>query len=377
MQKQFEIGVYYFPNYHVDPRNEKIHGLGWTEWELVKRGEPRFPGHQQPKVPLWGYEDESDPKVFARKIDAAADHGITHFIFDWYYYNDGPFLERCLHNGYMNAHNNARLKFALMWANHTWTDIHPAKSYHSPLVLYPGEVTRDTLDTMTDMIIEKYFTHPSYWKIEGCPYFSIYDLATLIRGLGGMDETLEAIRAFRRKTKLSGFPDLHLNVVMYGNVILPGEEAIQDPAQVVEKLEMDTVTSYVWIHHVGMPQWPANPYDKMADGAEAYWRIARNTFSVPYHPNVSMGWDSTPRVCQSDVYVPGLYPNFPTIEGNTPDAFKRSLERVKAFLEEDGEGHRIFNINSWNEWTEGSYIEPDTVNEMGYLEAIRQVFGMR
>ncbi|WP_214626814.1 glycoside hydrolase family 99-like domain-containing protein [Paenibacillus agaridevorans] len=34
----------------------------------------------------------------------------------------------------------------------------------------------------------------------------------------------------------------------------------------------------------------------------------------------------------------------------------------------------IVTINSWNEWTEGSYIEPDTINGMGYLEAIRTVF---
>ncbi|MBL8995486.1 MAG: glycoside hydrolase family 99-like domain-containing protein, partial [Spirochaetia bacterium] len=30
--------------------------------------------------------------------------------------------------------------------------------------------------------------------------------------------------------------------------------------------------------------------------------------------------------------------------------------------------------NAWNEWTEGSYLEPDTKNKMGYLEAIRDVF---
>jgi hypothetical protein len=35
------------------------------------------------------------------------------------------------------------------------------------------------------------------------------------------------------------------------------------------------------------------------------------------------------------------------------------------------------SINAWNEWTEGSYIEPDTVNGTGYLEAIADVFGRR
>jgi hypothetical protein len=37
-------------------------------------------------------------------------------------------------------------------------------------------------------------------------------------------------------------------------------------------------------------------------------------------------------------------------------------------------GPRILNINCWNEWTEGSYLEPDQVHGMKYLEAVRDVF---
>jgi hypothetical protein len=40
----------------------------------------------------------------------------------------------------------------------------------------------------------------------------------------------------------------------------------------------------------------------------------------------------------------------------------------------DPRGPRILTINSWNEWTEGSYLEPDARNSTGYLEAIKQVF---
>ena len=100
MSKQYTIACYYFPNYHVDPRNEKQHGPGWSEWEVVRNAPPRFEGHVQPKVPAWGYEDESDPAVMAKKIDVAADHGIDVFIFDWYYYDDGQFLERPLEKAF-------------------------------------------------------------------------------------------------------------------------------------------------------------------------------------------------------------------------------------------------------------------------------------
>jgi Glycosyltransferase WbsX len=36
---------------------------------------------------------------------------------------------------------------------------------------------------------------------------------------------------------------------------------------------------------------------------------------------------------------------------------------------------RILNINCWNEWTEGSYLEPDTVHGLKYLEAVKEFFG--
>ena len=138
---RYEVAAYYFGNYHVDPRNELAHGPGWTEWNLVKDAKPRFAGHEQPKIPLWGYGDESDPRVFERKIDAAADHGLTAFIFDWYWYDDGPFLERALEKGFLGAANRDRLKFAIMWANHNWTDIHPAKLSSAPQLQFPGKVT--------------------------------------------------------------------------------------------------------------------------------------------------------------------------------------------------------------------------------------------
>ena len=94
MNSNYKIAAYYFPNFHLDPRNEAWHGKGWTEWNLVRAAAPRFEGHVQPKVPAWGYEDESDPAVMAKKIGAAARSGLSAFLFDWYWYDNGPYLQR-------------------------------------------------------------------------------------------------------------------------------------------------------------------------------------------------------------------------------------------------------------------------------------------
>lgn len=369
------VAAYYFPNYHADPRNTARYGTGWTEWELAKQARPRYPGHQQPKIPLWGYEDEADPGVMSRKIDAAADHGINSFIFDWYYYNDGPFLQRALEEGFLGAPNRHRLKFSLMWANHNWVELFPALPGQEAELHYPGAITPATWDLMTDTIVEKYFAQLNYWKLEGKPYFSFYELSRLMESFGGsITRTKQALESFREKTRAAGFPGLHLNVVGTNVRILPGETTMTDPKEVLTALGLDSVTSYVWIHHVTLDHFPESSYASMRDRAVASWSRLEQEYPLPYYPNVTMGWDSSPRTRQNEPFLDHGYPYMPVASGNSPAEFAKALEAAKAFLDPRPVNQRILTLNAWNEWTEGSYLEPDTVNGMGYLEAIRRVF---
>ncbi len=370
----FTVACYYFPNYHPDPRNEAKFGPGWTEWELVRQNRPRFYGHEQPKVPLWGYTDESDPLQMAQKIDAAADHGIDAFIFDWYYFNDGPFLERGVEQGFMKAPNADRLKFGLMWANHDWIDIHPARLNRKPALLYPGTVTPETFNTLTNILIRDYFTHPSYWRIDDRPYFSVYELHTLIKSFGGVNATAEAIAQFRDKGRAAGLPGIHLNAVSWGVQLLPGETAVSEPEALISRIGFDSVTSYVWIHDVPLPFFPQTRYSDVMKKAEAVWLRNVDRFGVPYFPNVTMGWDASPRCHQDDLFDNKGYPFMATLSENTPEAFREALTRVKAFLKAHPPCTNTLTINCWNEWTEGSYLEPDTKTGMAYLEAVKAVF---
>ena len=368
------VASYYFGNYHPgDPRNELNKGPGWSEWELVKAAKPRFPGHAQPKVPLWGYTDESDPKAMEQKIAAAADHGIDAFIFDWYYYDDGPFLDRPVDRGFLGARNNARLKFSFMWANHDWIELHPYKKGAPQKVLYPGRVTPATFEKICTLLIRNYFSHPSYWRIDGQPYFSVYDLSKLVASFGSTSATRAALDVFRSRAKAAGLPGVHLNAVAWGRPILPGEKVPTDIARLVRDLGFDSVTSYVWIHHVPLPRLQTE-YDEVREQYFAYWAKAQQMFSVPFFPNVTMGWDSSPRARQEDAYGNFGYPFMHTISGNTPERFRETLRLAKERMLTEKTGPRILNINCWNEWTEGSYLEPDTVHGMKYLEAVRDVF---
>ena len=62
------------------------------------------------------------------------------------------------------------------------------------------------------------------------------------------------------------------------------------------------------------------------------------------------------------------------IGNNTPENFQNALQLTKDKMLAEPNGARILNINCWNAWTEGSYLEPDMVNGMKYLEAVKTVF---
>ena len=250
VKDRITVASYYFPNYHEDERNAAYFGKGWTEWELVKSARPRFENHHQPNVPAWGYTDEADPDQMAQKIDAAADHGIDVFIFDWYMYEDGPFLNRCLDEGFLKATNCERLKFGLMWANHDWVDIHPYRKGAEQKLLYPGKVSPERFDEICDYIVGAYFTRSNYWKIDGKAYFSVYDVQKFVEGFGSIEAARDAMDRLRNKAVAAGLKGVHWNLVAWGNPVLPVENPPANTAELIKMLGFDSSTSYVWIHHV-------------------------------------------------------------------------------------------------------------------------------
>jgi hypothetical protein len=123
-----------------------------------------------------------------------------------------------------------------MWANHDWINIHPMGRNFGKELLYPGEISPKMFRYITDLITDRYFAHPSYLKIEGCPYFSVYDLAKFVAIHGSVEATRKAIDAFRERVRSAGFPDLHLNAVAWGKPVLPGEKVIRDLPQLIAAL---------------------------------------------------------------------------------------------------------------------------------------------
>lgn len=370
-----QILCYYFPDWHVDERTSAYFGTGWTEWDLLKAATPRFPGHRQPREPALGYFDEADPQVFETQIDLAVSHGVDGFLFDYYWYDDGPFLQRALDEGFLKAESRSSMTFALMWANHALTDIFPSRSADgTATVLKDGAIDRPAFEAMARHVTDRYFTEPNYLTVDGRPWFSVYEIGSLVAGLGGVDATKDALEWFDAHVRSRGFEGVHLDGIVSSVNELPGSTDWEQSLTALPTLGFRSATAYVWIHHAPADAigFPAADWDRTRRLAfESFERIA-GYLDLPFYPNVTVGWDSSPRTDQDVPFVEGAYPWIPTSDPE-PEQFAQGLRDALDFLRRHRPPHSIVTVNAWNEWTEGSALLPDTVRGMRYLEALRDV----
>jgi hypothetical protein len=164
-------------------------------------------------------------------------------------------------------------------------------------------------------------------------------------GLGGLEKTKEALDYFESKVKAAGFPGLHLQGILWGEFPasmsqVPGDkEATQNAT--IDALGFDSLTNYQYAHLAS----PNTDYDTWAGTA-------------------TKDWDTNPRRAERSDCV----------SNTSPAAFKKYLLKAKAYADTHPKQPKLITINAWNEWAEGSYLEPDTEHGMGYLEAIRDVY---
>ena len=367
MKKKYDIAAYVWPAYTGDePRTRMFWPEGIGEWQSVKNSVSKFDGHNWPRKPLWGYVNEADPYVMEMQINAAADHGVNVFIYDWYWYDRRPFLENCLNDGYLKAKNNDKVKFYLMWANHNVDNTWDIRNSHIPgNLIWDAAVDRKEFEIICNRLIQMYFKHPSYYTIDNKPVFMIYDVANLIKGLGSASETKKALDWFKAQCVASGLPGLHLQLTKWGdkNYNLSGVDGgpKTSTSELVNLLGFDSITHYQYVHFTNIDR----DYNEIMEDVLKEWQKNEESYQVPYYPHISIGWDNNPRYLK---FRKGI------VKNNTPVNIEKAFQKAKEYADSHPKQAPLITVNSWNEWTETSYLQPDNLYGYGYLEAIKNVF---
>ncbi|MFA6245387.1 MAG: glycoside hydrolase family 99-like domain-containing protein [Mucilaginibacter sp.] len=364
--KKYDVAAFLYPAYASgDPRLRPFWPEGNGEWETVTTMQQRNPGHYWNRKPLWGPINEADPAVMDMEINQATKHGVNIFIFDWYWYDGRPFMETTLDSGFLKSDNVNKMKFYLMWANHDVLNAWDTRlnKYHEDNVIWTGKVSRAEFEKICKRNIEKYFKLPQYYKIDGKPVFMIYDIPQLIAGLGGIEQTAAALQWFKDETKRAGFPGLELQLTMWAiNTNYSGFDSGKTKNvenAFVKKLGFTSATHYQFVHFTN----PDDDYLNILDRVKKEWARIDTSFEFKYYPHVSIGWDNSPRMGQS-----------PVMRNNTPANFAKGLQMAKDYIDAHPKQAPLITINSWNEWTETSYLQPDNIHGYGYLDAVKKVF---
>ncbi len=395
MSKQsYDVATYIWPSYHDEPRARMFWPGRVGEWINVVESRPKFPGHNQPRLPLWGYQNEADPRVMEMQIDAAADHGVNVFIYDWYWYDRAPFLESCLNDGFLKARNNHRMKFYLMWANHDVTHLWDRREQEPSGVIWSAAWDRREFEIIGRRWIDRYFSHPQYYKIEDKPVLSVFRTETMVDGLGGIDAAREALEWLDEECRKAGHAGVHLQAIYSGGRLgdtmglqanaksagasgagapraaspvgsTAADSRADTPAgspDIHTALPFASLTNYQW---VAMAK-PEGTYSEWSQKARAGENAAARKYDIPFFPSVSVGWDNNAR-------FPGFKEG--VVLERTPGLFRENLQAAREAIDSRGLDPKLVVINAWNEWTEDSYLLPDREFGYGYLEAVRDVFG--
>ena len=379
-KRKARVIAFYLPQFHPVPENDEWWGKGFTEWTNVGKAKPLFKGHYQPRVPAdLGYYDLRMPEVREAQADMAREAGIEGFCYWHYWFGNG---KRILERPFNEVLESGKpdFPFCLGWANHSWTN----KTWEVG--------TRKVKETtLLEMIYnkEEYIKHfnevlpafkdKRYIQVDGNPLFLVFrpleipnpkefiDLWQSLakeHGLNGIHfvgispsidvDKQSTLNVFKRKIPSEGD-------FLYTNLFAQGFDAINSRgvfrAELLARSLFNIVKRYVLrvlFNHFVLAKMPQREINKFL--YDEYDKLEN------VYPTLLPNWDRSARSGkQARIYT-----------DSTPEVFKEQLLSALSLLEDKNDEHKILFLQSWNEWAEGNYVEPDLKYGHGFLNIIKE-----
>jgi len=356
----FTIAMWYFAAWEPE--------YTWDGWKQVAERSPwRIPLLYDSKDPAMSFNGiqfyrSSHPRAIDWHVHWMREHAINLMLWDWYpcvrkdgSFDPTSFTNRALEVGFLGkaqcggppvASNRFAdtIRFAVMWTNH---------SPHHRLCAGLG-----------DYLVRQFFVQPNYYRVDDRPLLILWSVDLLVQEAGGVTQARDVLDRIRTLASDQGLAGLYITAI--------GETR----PELLRRLAIDGVMGYNYIGSGGT-QVEMRPLGNrvVEDHIEDF-----PSQTIPGHVRTwtrcaeSFGRDYLLATTPMQNWEPTFRPANPTMVHHTPDTYRELLRRAKLFIEQRGL-RRFVSIEAWNEWLEGSYVEPSTQWGLSCLEAVRDIFG--
>ncbi|MDZ4866195.1 MAG: glycoside hydrolase family 99-like domain-containing protein [Alphaproteobacteria bacterium] len=338
--------AFYLPQFHPIPENDIWWGKGFTEWSNVTRARPWFSGHEQPQLPAdLGFYDLRVDEVREEQARLAERYGISGFCYYYYWFNGRKLLERPLEALLKSEKPN--FPFCICWANESWSRRWDGseqevlmEQVHSP------ESDRRFIQDIIPILRDS-----RYIRVDGAPLLLVYRFTL-------MPDPVSATETWRKACVEAGIGKIHISAVQSFGIedprIFGCDSATEFPPHGISASEITKDVESL------DPEFAGKVFDYRD-------LIAADEVRVPppyqVFPAVMPSWDNTARRgARGHVF-----------HNATPQAYEIWLRNaINRSAREPVSGESIVFINAWNEWAEGTHLEPDKRWGHAFLEATRR-----
>lgn len=325
--------AFYLPQYHTIKENDKWWGKGFTEWTNTKKSKPLFDGHYMPREPHddVGYYCLEDIEVMKRQVKLAKEHGLYGFAFYYYWFSGKRLLEKPV--DMLLEHPEIDFPFVLCWANENWT--RTWDGLDKEVLMKQDYSKEDPYHFIEDL--KKYIDDKRYIRIDNKPVIMVYNPKEI--------PDFEKVCAGWREAALS---------LGIGEIVIWSKTEISQNDYRYSSFvdgEFDFAP-----HGFSLPNDQITGIDS-ASSVVNYSKLIPNLWDTyeqhyplrPFQYSVTMGWDNAAR--RQNGYK--IYYNY------SLEAFYLWSTIAIKKLKQNAYPNTFLFVNAWNEWGEGTYLEPD------------------
>lgn len=368
--------AYYLPQFHPTKINDKYWGKGFTEWTNVTKAKPQYRGHYQPQIPAdLGFYDLRLPEIRQAQADMARENGVEGFMYWNYWFGNGKkILEMPIEELMRTAKPD--FPFCVGWANHDWSNKtwQKTKRFTKDTVFLKQEYLGKQDYTDYFYYLLPMFRDHRYIKVDEKPLFYVFDPDSC-------PDMKEFIQLWQHLAEKNGIPGIHF---------VARADSIGKADEIYKKNFMNEVKArydrYIDMGFDAVSSMNFRRAEILATGffkkiirnirrkifgyalnSHDYMKLTEHYYTdedkLDYvYPQITPRKDKTPRAGKNAlVYT-----------GSTPEKFRIAIKMALEKIKDKDDEHKILFLNSWNEWGEGSYMEPDIVWGHQYLDVLRE-----